>query len=364
MGDFIKKAENALIGGDVWDAILEEARWAPSGDNTQPWRFERVDSMRIIVHGLSTESYCLYDRGGNMSALAVGALLETVSIAASRYGYKVEITVRGAQTRPEAIVSYELTLVKSSVIADPLAPFIIKRQTHRFALRRQALTAHEKKELEQSLPKTISVTWIERGTRDRFARMLYRAGKLKVILPELHALYERVIEKGATESVDRIPDHALGLDLLMTMATHWALKQKKIAVFLNTYCGGTIIPRVETDFIPGFFCGAHFALSMDHYPETMDEWVLVGRSVQRFWLTATSIGLLLQPEMAPLLFAKFSIEGKNFSRYVHANTLAKKIAKNLEVFLDVEKSFFLGRIGSGAKRASRSTRLPLESLWI
>lgn len=349
---------------DLWNTILEEARWAPSGDNTQPWRFEREDPLRIVVHGLSTEAYCLYDVGGRMSAVAVGALLESVSIAASRYGYAVKSTLRSAQTCPEAIVSYELALTKSNSAIDSLAPYIIERQTHRFALGRRALTSDEKNELERSVPKTVTVTWIEGQARDRFARMLYRTGTLKVVLPELHALYERVIEKNAIKSIDRIPDHALGLDPLATLIAHWALKKKKTAAFFNTYCGGTIIPRVETDLIPGFFCGAHFALSLDHYPNTIDEWVSVGRSVQRFWLTVTKLGLLFQPEMAPLIFAGFSMEGRNFSIHPHANHIAVELAKNLEHFLDARKAVFLGRIGDGTKRASRSTRLSLKDLWV
>ena len=32
--------------------IIELARWAPSGDNTQPWRFEIIDEVSFNIQSL------------------------------------------------------------------------------------------------------------------------------------------------------------------------------------------------------------------------------------------------------------------------------------------------------------------------
>jgi nitroreductase len=56
------------------ETILEIARWAPSGDNTQPWRFEILDDRRFVVHGFDTRDWCLYDIDGRPSQIALGAL--------------------------------------------------------------------------------------------------------------------------------------------------------------------------------------------------------------------------------------------------------------------------------------------------
>ena len=66
--------------------ILDLARWAPSGDNTQPWRFEIVADDHIAIHGNDTREWCLYDFNGHASHMAHGALLETLRIAASGEG--------------------------------------------------------------------------------------------------------------------------------------------------------------------------------------------------------------------------------------------------------------------------------------
>ena len=39
---------------DVLIKLLDLARWAPSGDNTQPWRFEIAGEGHIVVHGHDT----------------------------------------------------------------------------------------------------------------------------------------------------------------------------------------------------------------------------------------------------------------------------------------------------------------------
>ena len=55
--------------------ILDRARWAPSGDNTQPWRFQIVADDQLIVHGHDTRDEILYDFDGHASHMAHGALL-------------------------------------------------------------------------------------------------------------------------------------------------------------------------------------------------------------------------------------------------------------------------------------------------
>src|SRR5437667_416717 len=59
----------------IVEQILELARWAPSGDNTQPWRFEVLSDDHFVVHGFDTRDWCIYDIDGRPSQLALGALL-------------------------------------------------------------------------------------------------------------------------------------------------------------------------------------------------------------------------------------------------------------------------------------------------
>ena len=60
----------------VMEQILDLARWAPSGDNTQPWRFEIIDALTVVVHGFDTRDHVVYDLDGRPSQISLGALLQ------------------------------------------------------------------------------------------------------------------------------------------------------------------------------------------------------------------------------------------------------------------------------------------------
>ena len=79
-----------------------------AGITLQPWRFQILDEFHIVVHGFDTREYCLYDLNGFGSQLAHGALLETISIAATGFGLRVEISRR--RDTPEAHPLYDVRL--------------------------------------------------------------------------------------------------------------------------------------------------------------------------------------------------------------------------------------------------------------
>src|SRR6476619_1780850 len=99
--------------------ILDLARWAPSGDNTQPWRFELLSEREILVHGYDTSAQCVYDLDAWASHLSHGALLETVAIAATRFGHGARLV---EITEAEATHNIYRVLIEadSEMIEDPL----------------------------------------------------------------------------------------------------------------------------------------------------------------------------------------------------------------------------------------------------
>ena len=111
-------------------SVLERSRWAPSGDNTQPWRFKILSDSHAVVYGYDTRRTVVYDLQGHASQVAVGALLEHISIAASAEGLSVEILRR---QDPSGIENSEhpvfdiLFLEDPTLCPDPLAPFIESR---------------------------------------------------------------------------------------------------------------------------------------------------------------------------------------------------------------------------------------------
>ncbi|MET0322400.1 MAG: nitroreductase family protein, partial [Duganella sp.] len=54
------------------EQILELARWAPSGDNTQPWRLQIHDAPRLVVQGHHTRDQCVNDIDRQPSHQSIG----------------------------------------------------------------------------------------------------------------------------------------------------------------------------------------------------------------------------------------------------------------------------------------------------
>jgi hypothetical protein len=344
--------------------ILELARWAPSGDNTQPWRFEVIDHHHLVVHGFDTREHCVYDLDGHPSQIAHGVLLETLAIAASAHGLRAEI--RRHPDTPDTHPAYHVELVPdSSVTPDPLLPHIRQRSVQRRPMRTTPLTPAQKQALQDAVGNLYTVRWFEGGQRWRLARLMFDNARLRLTLPEAYSVHRDIIEWNARFSEDRVPDRALGLDAMALKLMHWVMASWRRVEFFNTWLAGHLVPRIEMDLLPGLLCGAHFAILADKRPETVDDYVAAGRAVQRFWLTATGLGLQLQPEMTPLIFGRYVRERVSFSRLSSATSRAESLYRRLSALLPgnaVEQTVFLGRVGRGRPAASRSLRRPLNNL--
>lgn len=348
----------------VMDQILDLARWAPSGDNTQPWRFEVLDELNLVVHGFDTRQDCVYDLDGRPSQLSLGALLETLDIAASGHGLTARATRRSDM--PEDRPTFDVTLLPlARPTPDPLVSAIPLRSVQRRPLSTRPLTALERQTLESAVGPEHAILWFESLTeRLRWASLLWQNAGLRLRLPEAFEVHRRVIQWDARFSPDRIPDQALGVDRLTLAMMRQAMSSWQRIEFLNTWLGGTIAPRLMMDWLPALACAAHVAIVARQPVEGIDRQIAGGRAVQRFWLTATRLGLQHQPSMTPLIFSRFIRDKRDFTTSKPAQVLARQVHARLDRLLAgrAPTAVWLGRIGEGAAAQSRSVRLSLTQL--
>lgn len=349
------------------EAILELARWAPSGDNTQCWRFEVGPAGELIVHGFDTRTHCVYDLDGHPSQISLGALIETISIAASTHGLRTEVARRG--DLPDERPTFDIHFVADPAIApDPLADHILTRSVQRRPLRTRAITDAEKTALRSAVGPSWRLVWFESlAERWRLARLMFANAKLRLTMPEAYATHRDIIEWGARESARKVPDQALGVDPATLRLMRWIMADWRRVEFFNRWLAGTVAPRLQMDLLPGLACGAHFVLVAGAPPRTIDHYVAGGRAVQRFWLAATQLGLAMQPELTPLIFARYVREGRPFSAVPALQDSAAALAQRLEALLgagDTAAALFIGRIGAGPPARARSTRRPLAELMV
>tara|TARA_R110000787_G_scaffold74545_5_gene165676 strand:- start:2089 stop:4110 length:2022 start_codon:yes stop_codon:yes gene_type:complete len=372
-----------VVPATPMERILDQARWAPSGDNTQPWRFEVIGADHLVVHTHDTRDWCVYDLKGRASQTAIGTLLENIAIAAQAEGLEATFRLRD-QSRDrlpdrlpetdleadlESDSATQLTIdvhFASSQLAEapPLLPFIKARTTQRRPFSGQHLSAAQKTLLETAVGDGYRVIWIEgRGKKWQMARLLLRTAGIRLTIPEVYKVHKKIIHWNARFSHDRIPDQALGADVLSLKMMQWALQSWARVKMLNRYFGGTLIPKIQLDLIPALRCAAHFVIVADTARSTTDMYLAGGRATQRFWLTATSQGLLLQPEMTPLIFAAYAREGVKFTDSPGKDTDADRVRTEFEALIGRGvDAVFMGRIGFGTAPVSRSLRKAIEQL--
>ena len=356
--------EPGLEGASPIEQVLDLARWAPSGDNTQPWRFQLIDATSCIVHAFDTRDHCVYDLTGAPSQISVGAMLETARIAASGLGMRVQ--TRRQPESPDAAPRFHLRLVPDgSIEPSALIPHIKTRSTFRRPLSRRPLSESQKKTLETSVGSDYRLTWLEGSQRSRVAKLMFQSAKIRLSIKEAYEVHASVIEWNARFSETKMPDQAIGLDPVGLAIMRWAMKSWGRADFLGRYLGGTLLPRLQLDLLPGIGCAAHFVIVGERPAQNIDDYVRAGAAVQRLWLTAESMGLRHQPEMTPLIFADYVRKGIRFSTQPQAMQRAREVSSRLDAILgagQVEKALWMGRLGFGPRAAARSTRRPLSGL--
>jgi hypothetical protein len=352
-----------MNGAGVVEQILDLARWAPSGDNVQSWRFELVDASRFVIHCQDTRAHCVYDLDGHPSQISFGALLETITIAASGHGLRADVLRRAGTPAPSP--RFEVRLVADpSILPSPLIDAIKVRSVQRRPMRTRALTAHEKEALENAVGAGHRLTWIEGiGPKWRAALLMFNNAKLRLTMPEAYEVHRAIIHWGVSHSPDRVPDQALGVDPVTLRLMKWAMVSWRRLSLVNALTG-TWAPRLQMDLIPGLACAGHFVLKANAEPRTIDDYVAAGRAVQRLWLTLTTLGLCMQPEMTPLIFSKYVREQTAFTATAALRERAARLRRQTEklIFTDAAFPVYMGRIGAGPAPTARSERLPLEQL--
>lgn len=109
--------------------ILSEAVFAPSGDNSQPWRFEVIENKIRIINDPNVDD-SLYNFQQIASYIAHGCLIENIKIISSRLGYESNISIFPEKNNTNIIADVLLQKGGDSLDSD-LYPYISKRVTNR-----------------------------------------------------------------------------------------------------------------------------------------------------------------------------------------------------------------------------------------
>lgn len=358
--------------GTEIEQILDVARWAPSGDNNQPWRFEIIDADRVRIYVDVDPEADVYDyNNGQPTLLSAGFLIETIKIAASAHGRAVWWTYGGVTDNRHTI---EVELTKApGIVEDALFPYVPLRSVNRRPFRTTSLTRDQRQALGEALGDQLEIRWHETfKDRWRIAKVNGLATDIRLRIPEAFRVHKRILDwDRPNTSPTGVPVNAIGLDKGTLKIMRWAMHDWKRMDRMNRMPGGTLAARLQMDYLPGLACAGHFSIVRKDAADGdlgAADFIKMGQSLQRFWLTATKLGLDLQPSLAPLCFADYARRQIDFTDDPNIRELAAGLAGKIDALRHngAGELIFLGRIGLPRSRnvGSRSVRRPLEELLV
>lgn len=272
--------------------LVTDALNAPSGDNAQPWRFA-IENGTLLIYKVPGADPTLYDYRERGTYLAHGALVENISICAARRGYRAGIALFPGEPDCTARISFSRA---DGVEDELLAHAIPARTTNRKPYHKIALRADHRAALETAIPGT-DLRLVEAPTaRALLAHAVSTNERLLMEERQLHdGLFgmirwsrqaEREMPGLYVETMELPPPVRF---LFRHVVRHWPLLS-----ILNLAGFSRMIPAQTA---PVYEASSAFGAIVSTGYDAAD-FVVSGRAFERLWLTATRVGLSLQPTTA------------------------------------------------------------------
>lgn len=338
---------------------------APSGDNTQPWRF-RWNGSALYVLFVPERAESLYEVRWAASWISLGAVLVNMELAAGTRGYRLDVDLFPADGPPGVVATVRLET--APVAADLLTEAIPARCVNRRAYRREAIAAGARDRitaLAAAVP-GVALSWHEREpARGRIAALAAQNDRILFENRALHTGLYRWL-RWTRDEVERSQDGMPIETLEMTAAERFGFR------LLGTWpwarlAGATGITRGLPMRARQIYrrSGAIALLAVDG--ERPEDFVRGGQVMERIWLTATREGMALQPITGiTFLLLRLRLAGGEGLGPSHQRLLARLDREFVEIFGDVGRQtpVMLFRIGLASAPSARAPRLPLDQVLV
>ncbi|KKP97972.1 MAG: Nitroreductase [Parcubacteria group bacterium GW2011_GWD2_38_12] len=351
---------------EIINKILEVAVNAPSGENSQPWRFE-VNSNKIHIFNLPERDRSLYNFGQKGSLVAHGALIENILITAPIFGYNAEIDLLPDNKDFDFIATISLVeLLPDQQKNESLYSCIVKRVTNRKPYKNIPLSDEQLKDLKN----------VENEIGEGRVIFVYDPEKMKDIA-NLCSVNERVMFENKlihnfffdhinwTEKEEL--EKRLGFyikTLELPSPVQFALKLFRYWPAMNLF-NKLGLNKIIAKGNAVNYANASAMVAFAVKNNTSRDFIIAGRLMQRLWLKVTKMGLSAQP-MAGMLFFMQAISGGETSKFSSSQIeLIKNAHENVKKTFDInnEMPVMIFRVGYGGEPSARSSKKPPEIIF-
>ncbi len=345
-------------------AMLELARWAPSGDNCQPWRVRLSPDRRALDVILDPHAERAFlDVQGEATQLALGAFVESLMLAAARQRLGSELL-----PAPElSTVAARLAFAPApDGVIDPLAEFLEARVSNRRLYTASPCSATELAPLHEAIT-GIDGTNVCFFTESRALRTVADAVALADGVRMRHRLCHDEFHQKVRWTEQQARREPTGFTVrTFEVRPHEALllrltRRYRVLRWVDRLTGmSRVAARVARRQV--LASGAVGMLTVaGRDPQQL---LHAGRALQRVWLAATQAGLAFQVlAVAPLLLRRCQLGGEGLradEQKVIGHLRAKLAA--LPQAPPPESVAVMLRVGRAPAPTARTRRLPAEAL--
>lgn len=359
--------------------IVAYGTLAPSGGNAQPWRFSyRAPRLRCSLD--PARSATLLDYARLASHVALGAAVENMDLAARAMG--LVAAVHPPPGGASELVACELWLSERGDVGPhdrpPLAverapgePELVRQIARRVTNRKLGPRAELPEEARQRLAAAaasagarLQIVSDERRLGE-LGEVIAEAERLRMLSPALHAEMMGELRWSRREvAATRDGLDVRTLELSAADLAGLRLITKRPAMeFLASLGKGRALSRLTRKALQG--ASALGLLTIDG--QGADRYFLGGRAAQRVWLTASALGLAIQPMTASLyLFARLERGGAE-GLAPHEAAMLRALRQRYLAVVDVapdDAEILLFRIAQAGEPTARSLRRRVEDVLV
>ena len=295
--------------------MVEYGIKAPSGHNTQPWKF-RLNENSIDVYPNFSKELPVIDVNHRELYISLGCAVENICIASNEFGYSCQTEI----IKQDSLSFIRIELQKSEVDKNPLFDQIDKRQTNRSVYKSKSIQTNAIDELKKlNIKKPVSIYFYPKGESDfsKLCEFIYRGNEMlftdkdfKIELLD----WMRFNSGHAQKERDGLAYNVIGSPSL----PKWIGRP-----VVNSFLTPKTQNKTEKEKLNS---SSHLVLIATQ-ENTVDNWILAGIILERFFLKCTELGISVAFSNQPC----------------EVNTLADEVRK--QIAIDNNYPMLLMRIG-------------------
>jgi len=279
-----------MINKEEIYTIIKAGVQAPSGSNSQPWKFIVKDNI-IKVIALPEKDHPILNSKNRGTLIAHGTLLENMEIAAKNFGIKLNYKIFTYKENPN--LTFEIILEKSDIKnEDNLYEAIYKRSTNRKKFSNQNLKIDEKEFLfkeVQTYSNLILKTIEGKNEILEIAQNLAWDVYLNLSNEELYKLFVKEIIWDDKEEKLREGRGLYIKTMELKPQAEKFMKLLKKRFFINLFRKSGMLKAIYKDTAKTYSsCGLYGAILVK---DNDTDFIYAGKLVENIWLRATKLNL-------------------------------------------------------------------------